>query len=261
MSYKEGGLSDKEIEGLIKIEELEHKYLDKYYHFLKFAEDEMLLGFQTKEKIRDDWYHFYDQKISDFSVGAERIVYSLLNGKGIGQPNSAPVGSDLFFETHDAYIHIDLKTVQISNSGDFNRNIFVGGNQNSYSGYIEIRGKAPRYYESSLPAFYLKGKDGEKICLSYFITILYEPKNIDILVISIMCMPNGELEKYYGTRVLQAGKTPDEARFNFKEVSSFELLGDGKSKRVKVVYYNSEICKNYEHKLSFYKELYENSKK
>lgn len=98
-------LTEKEKQAFAKIEELECKYLEKYYYFLKFAEDEMLLGFKTKEKIKDDWYAIYkesldDEKktnkkksISDFCVGAERIVYSLLNGKGIGQPNSAPVGS------------------------------------------------------------------------------------------------------------------------------------------------------------------------
>lgn len=112
---------------LKKIEKLELKYLNKYYHFLKFAEDEMFEGFKTKEDIKDDWLGLYGtneaKEISDFSVGAERIIYSLLNGKGIGQPNSSPVGSDLFFEVEDAYIHIDLKTVQEENIGDFTTSI------------------------------------------------------------------------------------------------------------------------------------------
>ena len=71
-----------------EIEKLENKYLNKFYHFLKFAEDEMMFGFQTKEKIKDDWFGKYDAKISNFAVGAERIVYALFNGKGVGQPNS-----------------------------------------------------------------------------------------------------------------------------------------------------------------------------
>ena len=76
---------------------LESRYLNKYYHFLKFAEDELLYGFKTKAKIENDWLDKYKSGISDFAVGAERIVYSLLNGKGIGKPNSAAVGADLFF--------------------------------------------------------------------------------------------------------------------------------------------------------------------
>ena len=115
---------------LKQIEKLEKKYLNKYFHFLKFAEDEIISGFKTKDKIKGDWHGLYASGISDFSTGAERIIYSLLNGKGIGQPNSSPVGSDLFFEVEDAFIHIDLKTVGASlrgktNIGDYTRSIFV----------------------------------------------------------------------------------------------------------------------------------------
>jgi hypothetical protein len=151
---------------LTNIEEIECKYLNKYYHFLKFAEDELLLGFKTKEKIANDWLGIYKSGISDFAVGAERIVYSLLNGKGIGQPNSCPVGADLFFEVQDAFIHIDLKTVSASlkneagksnNIGDYTSSIFVGTNQNSYTGKVIVNeGGAKeefRDYNSSLPTF------------------------------------------------------------------------------------------------------------
>jgi hypothetical protein len=140
MDYKEDELK--------MIEMLEYKYLKKYYYFMKFAEDELMMGFKTKDKIKNDWIEKwnanYEEKrkgISDFSVGAERIVYSLLNGKGIGQPNSSPIGSDLFFEVEDAFIHIDLKTVQTKNIGDYKKNIFVGNNQNSYNGTLEAYGK------------------------------------------------------------------------------------------------------------------------
>ena len=51
-----------------QIEELENKYLNKFYHFLKYAEDEMMYGFQTKEKIKDDWFGKYGTNISDFAV-------------------------------------------------------------------------------------------------------------------------------------------------------------------------------------------------
>ena len=46
-----------------QIEELENKYLNKFYHFLKYAEDEMMFGFQTKEKIKDDWFGKYGTNI------------------------------------------------------------------------------------------------------------------------------------------------------------------------------------------------------
>lgn len=246
-------VTEKEME---KIELMEYKYLEKFYHFLKYVEDEMLFGFNTKEKIKEDWIKKYKSGISNFAVGAERIVYSLFNGKGIGQPNSAPVGSDMFFETEDAFIHIDLKTVQTRNIGDYTKSIFVGRNQNSYTGKMLVSGNKERHYESALPPYY-KNQGDEKICLTYFVTILYEEKNLKILNINIICMPNGKLEKHYGSRVLQAGKNPDKTRFRFSEVPTFEKL-EGEKKRIKVIYYNDSTLDNSQkRKMSFIKSIYD----
>ena len=250
----------------------------KYYHFLKSVEDELLDGFRTKESIRDDWFGLYKSGISDFSTGAERIVYSLMNGRSIGIPNSCPVGSDLFFEVQDAFIHIDLKTVGATlnprkenkelnisawsdNIGDYTKNIFVGINQNSYKSEIKrANGESfepIRYYEPTLPSIYNKGKINAKICLSYFITILYDKDTLDTLVISIVCMPNGELEQHYTTRVLQAGKLIDDTRFKFTNVPEFELL-EKNTKRVKVAYYDENMDEAYKKKLKFFEDLHNN---
>ncbi len=242
-----------------EIEKIEEKYLKKFFYLMKYAEDEMMFGFKTKEKIKDDWIGKYGTNISDFAVGAERIIYALMNGKGVGQPNSCPVGSDMFFEVEDAFIHIDLKTVQTNNIGDITKSIFVGKNQNSYKGKIIVntkKGKIKRDYEPALPTFYNKGKENEKICLSYFLTILYEAENLNILNINIICMPNGELESYYKTRVLQAGKNPDKTRFRFSEVPEFEL-SENKPKRVKVIYFNKNMKDEYKRKLKFYEDIYD----
>ena len=240
---------------LREIEQLERKYLNKFYYFLKYVEDEMMHGFQTKELIKDDWIGRYDAKISNFAVGAERIVYALFNGKGIGQPNSSPVGSDMFFEVADAYIHIDLKTVQTRNIGDITTSIFVGKNQNSYKSEIKKADGSSfnpaRMYEPSLPTFYNRGKPNEKICLSYFITILYEDLNLNILNINILSMPNGELYAHYKERVLKAGKNPGMVRFNLNQCKTFELLETNNS-RVKVVYFDQCMDDNFKKKLSLY---------
>lgn len=242
-----------------QIEQLESKYLNKFYHFLKYAEDEMMFGFQTKEKIKDDWIGKYGTNISDFAVGAERIIYALFNGKGVGQPNSCPVGADMFFEVDDAFIHIDLKTVQTRNIGDVTKNIFVGSNQNSYRAEIKKENGnsfvPPRIYEPALPTFYNKGKSNEKICLTYFITIVYEDENLNILNINLLCMPNGKLVEYYGSKVLAPGKNPDKARFSFSNVSKFDLLDTPKS-RVKVVYFDNTMSQELQDSLSFYREIY-----
>lgn len=242
-----------------EIEELELKYLNKYYYFLKFAEDEMFQGFRTKEEIKNDWIGLYGSNtgegISDFAVGAERIVYSLLNGKGIGQPNSSPVGSDMFFEVEDAFIHIDLKTVNLKNIGDFTNSIFIGENQNSYKADIIKKNGTIKPYKPALPTFYNKGTDREKVCLTYFITILYNKDDLTIKVISIDSMPNGQLESHYKSRPLSAGKNHGKARFHIGEVNKFELL-PGEPSRIKVVYFDQNMDEEIKKKLHRFEKFY-----
>lgn len=244
-----------------QIENLEHKYLDKFYYFLKSIENRMLEGFATKEKIRDDWEDKWDKNagengrgISAFAVGAERIVYSLMNSQVFGQPNSAPVGSDLFFETEDAFIHMDLKTVQTRNIGDYNTSIFVGDNQNSYKGKIIVNGKDRDYVNATLPIIY-NNKGNPKPCLTFFFTILYDEDSLGILNINLICMPNGMLYQTYGPSVLKAGKNPGKIRFNFSKTEEFKLISNH-PKRVKVVYFNENMDEKFKKKLDYIYKLY-----
>lgn len=259
------------INELKEIEKVEAKYLDKYYYFLKFAEDELLNGFKTKYEIKDDWMNKWNPSeegkgISDFATGAERIVYSLLNGKGIGQPNSCPIGSDLFFEVEDAFIHIDLKTVQTRNIGDYTNDIFVGNNQNSYNGKVIVSGVEKIYDEACLPYYYTLRDGSKKICLTYFITILYEEQSLNILNINILSMPNGKLFDVYGTKVLKAGKVLYKKgnpkrdthclsiRYKWGEALKYELL-ENKS-RIKVAYFNENMNQEYRKKLKKIEDIY-----
>lgn len=236
------------------IEFWENEYLKQIYYLLKIDKEKMLSGFDTKEDIRADWEQFLGAETSDFATGSERIFYWLFSQFGI--PNSSPIGSDMFFETYNAYVHIDIKTVTLANIGDFRRNIFVGDNQNSYMGNINVKGKPSRPYKGNLPTFYTK-RDGEKkICLTYFIVILYNEANLDIQTISIMCMPNGELHSIYGDKVISAGKNPGKIRFNYTKVKEFELL-DGKPSRTKVLLWNKNMTSEVEKAMSELKDIYE----
>jgi hypothetical protein len=254
-----------------QIEEIELKYLTKYYHFLKYNLDDILRGFVSRDKIRSDWDGKYgnktiskkieklDEKISDFCTGAERILYYFISGKAVGIPNSCPIASDLFFETDDAYVHIDIKTVGASlagktNIGDFVGSIFIGRNQNSYKGIIKTNKGDEREYLPVLPAFYNKGKDSEKICLSYFLSILYDTDTYETLVISLSCMPNGELESHYKTKPLSAGKIHSNARFNFSNTPYFELLKTSET-RTKTIYFNDKMNEVYRKKLKYFESL------
>ena len=250
---------------LKEIEELEHKYLMKYWYFLKFAEDDIVRGMKSMSDILDDWQGLYgnvDGGISQFDVGCERIVYALLNGKIAGQPNSCPVSSDLFFEVEDAYIHIDLKSVTTNegqgpqeNIGDFNTCIFVGENQNSYTGTIIKNGGRPNEYHEeyrpNLPTIYTKRNGDKKITLTYFVTLLNSSVTQSCELISIMCFPNGKLVEHYGSRPLKAGKNPGKARFNFSAIPTFELL-EGNKKRVRIIHKNPNMSDYVKKRLKFY---------
>jgi hypothetical protein len=242
---------------LIELEKLECKYLTKYYHFLKFTQDEILKGLDTKNEIKDDWFHKWntgekEKKISDFNTGAERVIYALINSKGIGTPNSCPVGSDLMFEIDDAFIHIDLKTVQTSNIGDFANSIFVGNNQISYNSKYEVSNTEREFNGANLPHFYKK--DGKrKYCLTYFLSILHDSETFETLCIYITCFPNGMLQPIYGGDVFNAGKNPDKVRFNIKDCRDFRLINQ---RRLMVVYFNENIEEEYRKKLKFLYESY-----
>lgn len=227
-----------------EIEFWENEYLNQIDYLLTLDKEKMLDGFNTKEEIREDWQAFLGEQTSDFATGSERIFYWLFNQ--LGKPNSSPVGSDMFFETYNAYIHIDIKTVTLSNIGDFCGTIFVGDNQNSYKGKINVRGGKSRDYSGHLPFVYTKKDGTKKVCLTYFIVILYDETNLDIQTIVLLCMPNGKLHDVYGDDILTAGKNPGKIRFNYKKADKFELLKD-KPSRIKILlwkpYMNSTVSK------------------
>lgn len=240
-------------DSLNKIEFWENEYLNQIYYLLKIDKAKMLSGFDTKEDIRSDWEQFLGAETSDFATGSERIFYWLFSQFGV--PNSSPIGSDMFFETYNAYVHIDIKTVTLANIGDFRRNIFVGDNQNSYIGNINVRGGESRPYRGNLPTYYTKKDGSKKICLTYFIVILYNECNLDIQTIAITCMPNGELHDIYGDRVISAGKNKGKIRFNYTKTREFELLED-KPLRTKVLLWNQNMAPDVELAMSELKDIY-----
>ncbi len=252
---------------LKKIEEIELYYLEKYAAILSGNKREIIRGLDTKKDILDDWIGRYggkDQETSLFDKGAERVLYSYINsGTTDAKPNSSPVGSDMFYEYDDAYLHLDLKSISASqeekgNLPDFS-DIFIGENQNSYKSKILFdRGGTPRDYIPNLPPIYNAGKLNEKICLTYLITLAFDMDNFDTLIITLQCIPNGLLHKHYGDRVIKAGKNPGKARFRLtdsrsgiKGVNKFELL-EGSPQRFKVIYLKENLPETYKNDLAFF---------
>lgn len=238
-----------------EIEFWENEYLSQIEYMLNIDMKKMLDGFATKEQIRPDWERFLWDETSDFATWSERIFYWLFNQ--FWKPNSSPIWSDMFFETYNAYVHIDIKTVKTSNIWDFNTSMFVWDNQNSYRWEILTRAWRQETYEWNLPQFYTKVDWTSKICLTYFITILYNQANLDIQVINVLCMPNWALNEEYWNNILKAWKNPWKIRYNFHNCPEFKLLAWNK-KRIRIVYWKENMEEIYRRKLTFNESIYNN---
>lgn len=219
-----------------KIEEIEYDYLEQLYFSLTSNRWGIADLLKTKDQIKSDWYDKFeredkDKSTGEMSRGAERILYALMPNNWV--PNSSPIGSDLFYESHKAFIHIDIKTAKINNTSDYRGVVPLGKNQTSYPATESFR-NTPINTKPNLPYIYSNGK----ICLTYAIQIIYNPETNDIIAIILICIPNGRLFKIYKNEIANSGKTKDESfRYAYKRSPNFELL-DNNPPRVKFVYFN-----------------------
>jgi hypothetical protein len=221
---------------LKEVEFWENHYLNQIEFTLKQDLQKMLDGLKSKDKIKEDWIEVFKasaDKNSDFARGAERIYYWLFNQFGI--PNSSPIGADMFFETYNAFVHIDVKTAKIDNTSDYKGKIPIGANQTSY--------KTQQYdFVVNLPTEYSYEK---KICLTYFINIIYEilEDSIEIKAILLIAVPNGKLYQIYGDEIIGSGKTGYKGkgfRYLYSKRPNFELLEE-KPSRVRIIHISDDI--------------------
>lgn len=231
-------------EKLIEIEKWEYHYFCEIDFLLSQDVDKMLKGLNSKDKIKEDWIKQFSRvdkkrQNSDFARGAERVYFWLFNQFGI--PNSSPIGSDLMFETYNAFIHIDIKTAKFSNPSDYKGKIPISENQTSYKS---------KNFNSNLPYNY-NVNDKQKYCFTYILNVIYGDKkdNFEIIAILLIAVPNGELKEIYGEEIIGAGKNKGKSfRFEYKKNPYFKKLEKGKNnnknkksenekiKRVKFIY-------------------------
>jgi len=221
-----------------EIEFWENHYLNQIEYDLTQDLIKMLEGLKSKDKIKSDWFEVFNnsekkRQNSDFARGAERIYYWLFNQ--FGSPNSTPIGSDMFFELYNAFIHIDIKTAKLDNHSDYKGKIPVGENQTSYK-------PDDCEYTVNLPTKY---SYKNKICLTYFINIIYDisADNIEIKAIILLSVPNGDLKNVYKDKIVEAGKSGYSGkgfRYKFSDNSIFELLKN-KPSRVRIIYASEDI--------------------
>ncbi|HOV93242.1 MAG TPA: hypothetical protein PLC04_09240 [Candidatus Kapabacteria bacterium] len=222
----------------------EKYYLDQMEFMLLKDKDKMINALNSKDEIKNDWIEIYNKKSCDIDRGAERVYFWLLNQ--LGFPNSTPIGSDLLYETANAFLHIDVKTTsyftilngkQVLNTGDFKGLVSIGKNQTSYK-YIDENNIE---HEANLPFIY---KSKNKLCLTYIIHLIYDKEkdgNLKILALLLICIPNGALHDVYGNEICGGSKNKNEAfRYRYRENPYFQLLKN-KPLRLKILYKDSLI--------------------
>ena len=103
-----------------KIELIENRYFKEIYFFVEKNLAWFLERLKSKNEIKKDWLGVFKatsreayDKSSELDIGAERVVHNLFGQYRIFAVNSSPIGSDLMFETPDAFIHIEVKLLQI----------------------------------------------------------------------------------------------------------------------------------------------------
>jgi hypothetical protein len=227
------------------IEELENKYLLIIYDFLRNNVDFIIKRLNSKNEIKKDWINFFKltarenySGASELDLGAERVIHNLFGRFQDFYVNSTPIGSDLMFETKDAYIHIEVKTATDKNTADYKGKIQIAQNQTSYSVNKTFNGdKYP--FKASLPPVY----SNDKVCLTYVIQIIHNNNENKPKIISLISIPNGLLRDTYGncinagkhTKKLNKLNSRGDIRFLYKEASSFKNLNPRYS-RIKVIF-------------------------
>lgn len=247
---------------LIKLEKIENDYFNHIKFYLINNRERMRRALESKNKIRDDWFEQFVATSGDTSesdVGTERIFYWLLGS--LWEPNSSPIGSDLMFETYNAFVHIEIKTImgkdesgQIKgNLSDGKGKIQIGQNQTSYSTKKKWDGK--KYiFNSHLVTKYKKSEvnrfNCDKPTLTYAIQCIYDGTTQKPIAILLICIPNGLLSKIYKHKIVNAGKSQTavertDFRYAYYRDPYFELLGNRGNKpyRVEFVYFDPKIKK------------------
>ena len=155
----------------VELETLENEYLEQIYDTLHGDERKMIEWLDSKDKISADWLSKFNRveklkQNGELARGAERVFYTLLSGSR-WKPNTAPIGADMFFENHNAYIHIDIKTSRIDNPSDYKGKVPIGKNQTSYKATASNRG-TPINASPNLPKYYSDGKPCINPSLTFF---------------------------------------------------------------------------------------------
>ena len=217
-------------------------------------------------RSRFDTYHVWAplmvtevKRLTDLGTGAER-VFNFIICRHIGDkwsPVSIPFGSNLFFESEDVFINVDVKTVYADNTRDYGGLVEVGEAQTTYP--MEDKWWSSERFDPKLKPFYEVGGK-RKYCLTYIIQLI-SAKPEDVLergldlnpvALNVISVPNGLLYNVYGEEIVGHPKSyhtkkgkrlrPANFRYYFHREPRFKLLKQECAYRIRLLF-----NKNYNH--------------
>jgi len=225
------------------IEELEYRYLNKLDEMIKNNISNIVSAFKRRFLIYKDWINYLEterKRLTDLGIGAERVFWKIISNSFYDWcPVALFIGSNLFFETAEAFINIDVKTVYVDNLRDYMGLVEVGDAQTSYP-MTKTYGALEPFKPKIKPYYNVNGV--RKYSLAYFIQIVYEKPEIIMsmnldqgpIAILLISMPNGMLYDIYGDEIVRYPKSyitregrrirPANYRYYYSEEPCYKLL-------------------------------------
>ena len=185
------------------IEELEKKYYNEILTLLRDNEDFIKDMFsKLKSRIKDAkqrgmrW-----KKNNQVEIGLQELVRAVFYREKNWLPFMLGIASDTVFDTDDAILQTDIKTVKTGDQrGDDKERIEVHPNQSSYSGSIEVLNEN-HIFKGNLPTVM-----EEKPVLTFFVRFLWsvdDNQEVQIDEVTLSSIPNGELREIYPNLIVR----------------------------------------------------------
>jgi len=250
---------------LQKIEEYELKYLVQIQQIINKKLEFILKCFSSRFDTYEYWAPLMEaekKRLTDLGTGAERVFDHVIVSCKWKEwyPVPIPFGSNLFFETSDVFVNIDIKTAYADNPRDFRGRVEVGEAQTSYP-MKKKYGSLEEFQPKLRPFYKINGK--LKYCLTYIIQVVHaKPEDIveqeldpNPILINVISIPNGLLYKIYGEDIVKEPKSyhikeskrlrPANFRYYYCREPRFKLLTVECSYRIRIFFNQKYKNKSY----------------
>ena len=144
------------------------------------------------------------RKNNVIDTAVENIVEGVISRSLDWNTCSMPIKSDSCYECGDAIIHIDAKTIKITDEDARKNKLNVEKAQTTYDSSNE-RMVSNKKWKTNLNFYEKHGYYGIIPNLTYFIKVIYSSDNL-VESISLISIPHGQLYEIFTDNILNAGK-------------------------------------------------------